>query len=288
MASLRFVVVGAGGTGSPTATLLARAGAGEIVIIDHDKLETTNLNRVRGARREDVGERKAIVLANYINGLGLRTRAVAIHERLQTAEAMDALSSADLVFGCTDSETSRDVMNTAVHVYGQALIDMGLGGSIDIDTAGIPSLRTHSGRVNLMTPEFGRCLYCHKVITEAGIRYEEAIEANPELKNLSADELRQRYLRNTGGEQAPGVAPFTSATADFAVMTLFDLIKPFRKLPEDVLRDCVRIDFVGMQVFSNRPADTLDCAFCQERRFRLLDERGTRLRRPQLGALQCP
>src|SRR5262249_41254047 len=36
---LRIAVVGAGGTGSPTATLLARSGVGELVLIDPDVLE---------------------------------------------------------------------------------------------------------------------------------------------------------------------------------------------------------------------------------------------------------
>src|ERR1051326_8684155 len=62
MSSLRAAVVGAGGTGSPTVTLLARSGIGELVLIDPDRLERSNLNRVRGARAADVGENKAAIL----------------------------------------------------------------------------------------------------------------------------------------------------------------------------------------------------------------------------------
>jgi hypothetical protein len=49
--SLRVAVIGLGGTGSPVATLLARSGVGELVLIDGDRLEASNLNRVRGYRR---------------------------------------------------------------------------------------------------------------------------------------------------------------------------------------------------------------------------------------------
>lgn len=284
MCSLRFCVIGAGGTGSPIATLLARSGAGEVIIIDHDKLETTNLNRVRGARRADVGKNKATVLARYINELGLRCKAVAIESRLQEPEAMDAFSSADVVIGCTDSESSRDIMNLGVHYYGHLYIDTGLGGSIALDEKGVPSLRTHSGRVNVMTPEFGRCLYCHRVITEDQVRYEDEVERRLWLKSLPAEQLlAEHYLRNSGGEQSPGVGPFTSATADLAVMSLFDMIKPFRRLPDDVLRDCIRQDFVGCRIYSNEPDPKSDCVFCQQRVFRLKDEKGIRLGRPALG-----
>src|SRR5689334_19166497 len=45
LASMRIAVVGAGGTGSLMAELLARAGAGEIIIFDFDPAEVSNLNR---------------------------------------------------------------------------------------------------------------------------------------------------------------------------------------------------------------------------------------------------
>jgi len=283
LGALRFCIVGAGGTGSPSATLLARAGASEIVIIDGDDLEATNLNRVRGATLRDVGRNKAAILADFINAMGLRCRAHAIETFLQEPEALDAMSSADVVFSCTDNEASRDVMNLAIYYHSQALIDSGLGGRIEVNADG-PYLRMHHGRVNILLPEFGRCLYCHRVITPEQVKYEEATRRNPELKQLSADELMaQHYLRDAGGEQAPGVAPFTSATADFAIASLFDLIRPFRRLPDDLLRDCIRQDFVECRIYSNAPMDKADCAFCQEHVFRLRDERGVRLGLPYLG-----
>jgi len=78
LASLRVGIVGAGGTGSPTAVLLARAGVGELVVIDNDRLERSNLNRVRGAGVSDVGKNKArsskvsSPLCNSRQGRGLR------------------------------------------------------------------------------------------------------------------------------------------------------------------------------------------------------------------------
>ena len=60
--SLRIAVIGLGGTGSPTATLLARSGVGELVLVDPDNLERSNLNRVQGAASSDVGKNKAAIL----------------------------------------------------------------------------------------------------------------------------------------------------------------------------------------------------------------------------------
>src|SRR5712671_1654296 len=98
--SLRVAVVGSGGTGSATVALLARAGVGELVIIDNDDLERSNLNRVRGAGLDDVGKNKARILKAFVERLKLPT-VVEAHDTLidQNPEAIDALSSCDLVFG---------------------------------------------------------------------------------------------------------------------------------------------------------------------------------------------
>ena len=45
MASSRVGIAGAGGLGSNCALALARAGVGNLVVIDMDVVERTNLNR---------------------------------------------------------------------------------------------------------------------------------------------------------------------------------------------------------------------------------------------------
>ena len=51
-------------------------------------------------------------------------------------QAIDALSSCDVVFGCTDDQIGREVLNTAVYVYAQPYIDVGLGGLVSNDAQG--------------------------------------------------------------------------------------------------------------------------------------------------------
>ena len=282
--SLRVVVVGAGGTGSSTATLLARAGVGELVIVDGDDLEHTNLNRVRGHRLADVGQNKAKVLAEFIRSLGLKVSVSWIGEYLdESPEAIDALSSADVAFGCTDDVAGRDLLNQALYYYGLAYIDTGLTGKIDLDGNGEPYLRDHRGRVSCILPEYGACLRCQRVVTDMKLNYERAIEERPELASLDPETLKREYYLVGGGEQAPGVGPFTSATADAAVATLMDLIKPFRALPTDLRRDNIWQDFVHMTIHSNEPADDADCIYCRKHELLLKDEGNYRLEMPALG-----
>ena len=175
-------MIGLGGTGSPIATLLARAGIGELILIDGDKLEKSNMNRVSGYRYDDIGKNKAQSLSKYIQSLGLHVSVSAIPSYLQeSADAIDALSSADVVFGCTDDQFGRNIMNQAMYYYSQVYIDVGLTGRIDVDQEGNPYLREHRGRISCILPEFGACLRCQRVVINENLKYEQAMKDNPEL-----------------------------------------------------------------------------------------------------------
>lgn len=68
------VVVGVGGVGGACAEALVRAGIGRIILVDHDVVETTNINRQLFATNETIGEKK--VLAG-------RERLLSINEELE-------------------------------------------------------------------------------------------------------------------------------------------------------------------------------------------------------------
>src|SRR4030042_433 len=51
-------IAGAGGLGSPVAIYLAAAGVGKIKIVDHDKVELSNLDRQILHWEEDIGKGK--------------------------------------------------------------------------------------------------------------------------------------------------------------------------------------------------------------------------------------
>jgi hypothetical protein len=276
--SLRIGVVGLGGTGSPTATLLARSGVGELILIDPDQLEESNLNRVRGVRRSDVGENKADLLSGFIRSIGLPAQVSSYAGRVDTADGVDAIASCDAIFGCTDDQIGRELLNTAAYAYALPYIDVGLGGQVATDAFGQTYLRYHHGRVSTILPEAGECLFCQGVLTEQQIRREYALRENPSLTDAEA---RERYIEG-GLDDAPGVGPFTSATADFGVATLYDLVAPFRKLPGELRWDAFSIDFVRMSFQSFSPRDDVDCPYCGTRQFLSLRE-SCRLNRPILG-----
>jgi molybdopterin/thiamine biosynthesis adenylyltransferase len=281
--SLRIVVVGVGGTGSPVATLLARSGVGELILIDGDNLEHTNMNRVRGYRSKDAGKNKASSLAKFIRSLGLKTAVCAINSYLDTPKALDSLSSADVIFGCTDDQSGRSLMNQAMYYYGQVYIDMGLTGAVRMDENEQPYLSDHRGRISCILPEHGACLKCQRVINLERLRYEQELKLRPELAKLDPATLKKEHYLVGGGEQAPGVGPFTSGTADHAVATFMNLVKPYRKIPTDLRQDNIWIDFIHLNIYSNEPINDGSCIYCAKHFLLLKDEGGYRLEMPGYG-----
>lgn len=219
---LRVGVVGCGGTGSATAMLLARLGVGQIALFDDDVVESTNLNRLHGARRADADAMrpKVDVVAREISEMGLGTRVVPLRGWVGDAANRDALRSCDVIFGCTDDHDGRLLLNRLAYFYLIPVVDMGL--AID-PRAGCDGMRDLSGRVTVLTPG-APCLMCRGVVDRA-IAAEEALKrVNPEEHERRK---REAYVRG-GGNPAPAVVTFTTATACLAVDELLQALTSFR------------------------------------------------------------
>lgn len=123
----KVVIVGCGGLGSVAAEILARAGVGRLVLVDHDMVELTNLQRQAVYCEEDVGKLKAEVLAEKLSKVNssIVIEAKAVHLDAESAKDSKVLEG-DVVLDCTDNmETRRVIANCKVWVHGAAAKDKG-------------------------------------------------------------------------------------------------------------------------------------------------------------------
>jgi hypothetical protein len=118
------------------------------------------------------------------------------------------------------------------------------------------------------------------------IKYERAIKERPELLELDPETLAREFYLRGGRESSPGIGPFTSATADNAVATLMNLVKKFRDLPEDILRDNIWIDFRHLNIHSNLPDENPECIHCRTRFLLAKREMKFRLDTPAFGEIK--
>ena len=216
--SLRVCVVGCGGTGSPVALLLARLGVGHIFLIDKDVVDETNLNRVHGSRRSDIGRPKVEVLKREIDAMDLGCDVQISQVWIGDPKVRDTLKASDFVFGCTDDNSGRILMNRLAHFYGIPVIDVGLR----MIAASDDHRHDLNGRVTTVVP--GRpCLVCGGVINAARAHEEELQRHQPEeFQRRKAEAYAQG-----GGDPAPAVVTFTTEMASVAVNEMIAALSGF-------------------------------------------------------------
>lgn len=69
LAAAHVCVIGLGGVGSYAVEALARAGVGELTLVDQDVYGESNLNRQLGALYSTLGQSKAEVLARRVQDI---------------------------------------------------------------------------------------------------------------------------------------------------------------------------------------------------------------------------
>lgn len=107
LANATVAIVGVGGLGCPAALALAAAGAGEVTLIDADRVSVTNLHRQTLFGPEDVGRLKAVRAADALRRVAPGVRIVPVTERLTAATARGLLRGCDAVLDATDNFASR-------------------------------------------------------------------------------------------------------------------------------------------------------------------------------------
>lgn len=109
----RVLVIGAGGLGAPVLSYLAAAGVGTLGIVDHDRVELSNLNRQIVHENGDIGRLKAESAHDRVEELNPLVKVELFAERLTEENTERILSGFDVVAdGCDNFET-RFAVNRA-------------------------------------------------------------------------------------------------------------------------------------------------------------------------------
>jgi sulfur-carrier protein adenylyltransferase/sulfurtransferase len=138
------VVVGAGGLGCAVLPYLCAAGVGRIVIVDHDRVEESNLHRQPLYRGPDIGKLKAEVAQASLLALNPLIRVQALCERLTPANAPKLVAEADIVVDAADSFAVTYILSDECARTGKPLVSasvIGLSGYVGAFCGVAPSYR---------------------------------------------------------------------------------------------------------------------------------------------------
>jgi molybdopterin-synthase adenylyltransferase len=122
IAAARALVIGAGGLGSPVALYLGTAGVGRITLVDHDKVDLTNLQRQIAHNLQRVGQPKAQSAREAIAAINPEVQVDAVVARADAALLDELVPQADVVIDCCDNFATRHAINRACVAHRKPLV----------------------------------------------------------------------------------------------------------------------------------------------------------------------
>jgi hypothetical protein len=215
-------VIGAGGAGSLVIECLARLGVGHLVVIDPERIETSNLPRIVGSRRRDawpwltdesrpallrrLGQRistpKVKIAERVAKQANPEIRFEAIHDDVTRQAVAERLLDCDYLFLAADSMQARLVFNAVVHQY--LIPGVQLGAKVEVGDGG--KIDDIFSVVRPVSPGEG-CLWCNQLISPARLQ-EEAL--------TPGQRRQQRYVEDED-VHAPSVITLNAIAVAHAV-----------------------------------------------------------------------
>jgi hypothetical protein len=187
IARLKIGIVGLGSVGSIIAESLVRTGVQQIVLIDFDKVERKNLDRLQGIGHGSIGKLKVEAIKNHLENIlpGKGGSITAVPYSIVESEGMLAALDCDLLFCCVDRPWPRFVLDRISFANLIPVIDGGIDAEINKKQSNLQQARwkAHTcgpGRI---------CMKCLGQYTSADVSLEMSglLEDQHYIKGLPKD-----------------------------------------------------------------------------------------------------
>ena len=228
-AQLSICIVGVGGVGMQVAEQLARSGFSRFVLIDPDTVSETNLNRLPGTIRKDLGKLKVNVARRIIRkaskSIGSNQEVVVRSHDVYTADSSthDLIRECDVVLALTDDHLSRNTCLMLALEGGATYIQAGVEIPID-DDGELDGLWAE-----VTGAEVGRyCPICSGRLDPGQASVEARLYDDGEV---AARALKEGYIPE---EPAPSVMSLNSLVAGLLVTEIQQRIAGFT--PKDLIQ----------------------------------------------------
>lgn len=259
-------VIGAGGVASLVIEYLARLGVGEIVNVDPQRVDVTNVPRITGSTSWDalapftrlgrprwmqefgrqLSTRKVDVMKRIILRANQKAKVEAIYGDFVDDDIARRFTDCDYLFLAADTMQARLVFNAIVHGYLIPGVQMGAKVVIDQKTGAVTDAFTV---VRPVTPSQG-CLLCNGLIPSAALQREA---------ETAAERKAQRYV-DEENVTVPSVITLNATSAAHAVN---DFLFMFTGLASQCARtDYMRITPITRKVVFEEPRISDTCPHC--------------------------
>ena len=207
---LHVGIIGLGSVGCVVAESMARIGVGTLTLVDPDRVEEHNLDRLLSATRADIGKKKVDLARKAVlrSATARHMTAVAVPLSIHKQSAYQMVLDCDVIFSCVDRPVARDVLNFIAISHLIPVIDGGV--AIESDIVNDRMFSAH-WRAHLVSP-YHQCLRCNGQYDTSMVVMEldGSLDDPNYISNLPKSESRSNQ----------NVFPFSAAVATMEVNIL--------------------------------------------------------------------
>ncbi|CAO3649963.1 unnamed protein product [Mucor hiemalis] len=117
-----FLIVGAGGLGSPASLYLGAGGVGRLGIVDNDTVDTNNLHRQVIHTEARKGVNKAVSAAIAVKAIYPEVDVIPYAYTLDRTNALDLIKQYDIIIDATDNIATRYLLSDACVLAGKPIV----------------------------------------------------------------------------------------------------------------------------------------------------------------------
>ena len=151
----KITVIGCGGIGGETIEMLARMGIGELVLVDKDAYDLSNLNRQTLATITDLGLVKSEVAAEKVRLINPYVKTTTFNEHIDHTNIDKVIADSDIVIDALDNVLTRVIVSRKAKEKGIPYIHGAIHGTLGQITVFLPnSDKTYEEMFNL--PSIGK------------------------------------------------------------------------------------------------------------------------------------
>jgi molybdopterin/thiamine biosynthesis adenylyltransferase len=151
----KITVIGCGGIGGETIEMLARMGIGELILVDEDAFDLSNLNRQTLASIADLGLDKSAVAAEKVRLINPYVKVTTFNEHVDQTNIDKVIGDSDIVIDALDNVLTRVIVSRKAKEKGIAYIHGAIHGTLGQVTVFLPnSEKTYEEMFNL--PSIGK------------------------------------------------------------------------------------------------------------------------------------
>lgn len=243
----KFALLGLGGLGSHFAQQFAYLGARTFILVDGDKVENKNLNRLVGATAEDIGRLKVEVAARLIHNIQPKADVATVDNYLQDIDLRATLADVDVIMGGLDNDYARLLATQTAAELRKVYIDV----ATDVQTdENLPA--AYGGRVVIAGTSPG-CLYCLDELSQQDIRVHRMnnaeLETQAKIYGVDAKDLKK---------SGPSVVSLNGVVASLAITEAVKLITGLAAPAKHLV---YRADLNSLR---SSKKDTAPCPYCHK------------------------